>query len=80
MVVTKPRAPALIASSRQTSSPRARFGPHQAERARHRLPQANHVPLADCGHVPMSDDPELVATLILRTTGALQAPDHPGAP
>jgi pimeloyl-ACP methyl ester carboxylesterase len=45
--------------------------PHQAERARHRLPKANHVSLADCGHVPMSDDPELVATLILQTTGAL---------
>ena len=44
--------------------------PHQAERARELLPQARHVPLPGCGHVPMSDDPDLVASLILQTTGA----------
>jgi pimeloyl-ACP methyl ester carboxylesterase len=45
--------------------------PAQARVARERLPQARHVVLAECGHVPMSDDPELVASLILETTGAL---------
>jgi pimeloyl-ACP methyl ester carboxylesterase len=44
--------------------------PSQAERARELLPQARHVPLPGCGHVPMSDDPDLVASLILQTTGA----------
>ena len=47
--------------------------PRQAERARQRLPRARHVLLPDCGHVPMSDDPELVTTLILETTGAAVA-------
>jgi pimeloyl-ACP methyl ester carboxylesterase len=43
--------------------------PRQARRARERLPHARHVPLPGCGHVPMSDDPDLVAQLILETTG-----------
>lgn len=41
--------------------------PHQAQRARERLPDARHVSLPGCGHVPISDDPDLVATLILET-------------
>lgn len=40
--------------------------PHQAEAARRALPAAWHVPLPGCGHVPMTDDPELVANLLLR--------------
>ncbi|WP_246002302.1 alpha/beta fold hydrolase [Allorhizocola rhizosphaerae] len=47
------------------------FRPHQLERARERLPGATHELLPACGHVPMSDAPDLVAGLILRTTGAL---------
>jgi pimeloyl-ACP methyl ester carboxylesterase len=39
--------------------------PRQAERARAALPQARHVPLPGCGHIPMSDDPEGVAALLL---------------
>ncbi|MFC4337825.1 alpha/beta fold hydrolase [Salininema proteolyticum] len=42
----------------------------QAERARERLPEARHVTLSGCGHVPMGDDPEAVAKAILTTTGA----------
>jgi pimeloyl-ACP methyl ester carboxylesterase len=42
----------------------------EAQRARERLPGARHVELPGCGHVPMSDDPELVASIILQTTGA----------
>ena len=39
--------------------------PRQAERARRALPRARHVLLPGCGHLPMSDDPELVARVIL---------------
>lgn len=41
----------------------------QAAVARERLPHADHVDLPGCGHVPMSDDPDLVASVILRTAG-----------
>lgn len=36
----------------------------QSARARERLPAARHVTLAGCGHVPMWDDPGLVADTI----------------
>lgn len=47
------------------------FLPHQLDRARQKLPAARHELLSGCGHVPMSDDPDLVAVTILRTTGAI---------
>ena len=37
----------------------------QAPRARRRLPEARHVTLHGCGHVPTWDDPEQVARAIL---------------
>jgi pimeloyl-ACP methyl ester carboxylesterase len=37
----------------------------QAARARGALPQARHIVLAGCGHVPMSDDPAQVARAII---------------
>lgn len=40
--------------------------PYQARRARATLPGARHVRLPGCGHVPMSDDPDLVAGVLLR--------------
>ena len=40
----------------------------QAAAARRGLPEARHVDLPGSGHVPMSDDPDLVADLILTTT------------
>jgi pimeloyl-ACP methyl ester carboxylesterase len=43
--------------------------PRQAQRARAALPQGRHVPLPGCGHIPMSDDPEGVAALILAGSG-----------
>jgi pimeloyl-ACP methyl ester carboxylesterase len=43
----------------------------QAERARRRLPQARHVTLDGCGHIPTWDDPAQVAQVILETTGAV---------
>jgi pimeloyl-ACP methyl ester carboxylesterase len=42
----------------------------EAARARRVLPDARHVDLPDCGHVPMSDDPDLVARVILDTAAA----------
>ena len=40
--------------------------PYQARVARSALPQASHVTLLGCGHVPMSDDPGRVAEVLLR--------------
>jgi pimeloyl-ACP methyl ester carboxylesterase len=40
--------------------------PYQARQARTALPTAQHIRLPGCGHVPMSDDPELVAGVLLR--------------
>jgi pimeloyl-ACP methyl ester carboxylesterase len=40
--------------------------PYQARQARTALPGARHVRLPGCGHVPMSDDPELVAGVLLK--------------
>lgn len=51
--------------------------PREAERARTRLPRARHVALPGCGHVPMSDNPELVASIIVATTGAATAEPGP---
>jgi pimeloyl-ACP methyl ester carboxylesterase len=39
----------------------------QSKTARQRLPQARHVDLPNCGHVPMSDDPDLIIRLIHQT-------------
>lgn len=41
--------------------------PRQARRAAELLPRARHVWLYRCGHVPMIDEPELVASLIIDT-------------
>jgi pimeloyl-ACP methyl ester carboxylesterase len=39
--------------------------PSQAKVAGRQLPQARHLPLPGCGHVPMTDDPALVAQVLL---------------
>ncbi len=51
----------------------------QAVRAQQRLPGARFVWLQDCGHVPMGDNPELVAKVLLEgsSTPLLEA-DRPG--
>jgi pimeloyl-ACP methyl ester carboxylesterase len=41
----------------------------QAPRARRALPEAKHVTLRGCGHVPMWDDPDQVARAILAAGG-----------
>lgn len=43
---------------------------YQARTAMTLLPAAHHVRLRGCGHVPMSDDPELVADVLLRGSTA----------
>jgi pimeloyl-ACP methyl ester carboxylesterase len=48
--------------------------PRQARRAAEILPEANHVMLDGCGHVPMGDDPEGVAQLILATCAQATVP------
>ena len=47
--------------------------PGQALRARRLLPDAHHVWLHGCGHVPMSDDPDQVARVLLRGSSAAAA-------
>ncbi|MEV7729780.1 alpha/beta fold hydrolase [Streptomyces sp. NPDC087917] len=42
----------------------------QGVRAKHTIPGARLVRLPDCGHVPMNDDPALVARVILDTARA----------
>lgn len=44
--------------------------PRQARRAAELLPRARHVWLHRCGHIPMTDEPERVASLILDTCAA----------
>jgi pimeloyl-ACP methyl ester carboxylesterase len=39
--------------------------PSQARVAQRQLPHARHLPLPGCGHVPMTDDPALVARVLL---------------
>ncbi len=39
--------------------------------AQERLPEARHVALPHCGHVPMVDDPELIVRVIEQTVAAL---------
>jgi pimeloyl-ACP methyl ester carboxylesterase len=47
---------------------------HHAERARELIPGARFMVLEGIGHVPMLDDPQLVADTILACTQAAQAP------
>jgi pimeloyl-ACP methyl ester carboxylesterase len=43
--------------------------PHQAGRAARAIPSARMVTLRGCGHVPMTDDPEQVAQVLLEGSG-----------
>jgi len=45
--------------------------PPQARVAKARLPQARIRPLPGCGHVPMTDNPALVADVLLQGSGRL---------
>ncbi len=48
--------------------------PRQAGRARRALPDARHLTLRGCGHVPTWDDPEQVARVLLEGSRATPAP------
>lgn len=41
---------------------------YQGDRAREQLPAATHLWLQGCGHVPMSDEPSLIADVILQAS------------
>lgn len=45
----------------------------QVQVAKEKLPHARHVRLPGCGHVPMIDDPELVARVVLETVNRAEA-------
>ena len=49
----------------------------QSATAQERLPNARHVALPHCGHVPMIDHPELVVRVIDRTIGETPAGESP---
>ena len=53
--------------------------PWQAKRARAALPQAGHVTLRGCGHLPTWDSPEQVAEAVLATTRSPRPPARAGA-
>ncbi|HZG03724.1 MAG TPA: alpha/beta fold hydrolase [Streptomyces sp.] len=54
--------------------------PRQGVRAKHAIPGARLVRLPGCGHVPMNDDPALVARVILDTVGRPADPAPSAAP
>jgi pimeloyl-ACP methyl ester carboxylesterase len=56
------------------------LGSHQAERVKTVIPSARVVTMPQCGHVPMSDDPDLVISLILQTTRSQAVPDRRTVP
>jgi pimeloyl-ACP methyl ester carboxylesterase len=54
--------------------------PGQARRAAELLPDAHHVPLPGCGHIPMHDEPDLVAQTILQTCALNDTADPASLP
>ena len=53
--------------------------PRQAKRAQAGLPDATHVTLRNCGHLPAWDDPEQVTAAILSATTRSPRPRAPAA-
>lgn len=51
------------------------LSPRQAAVAKAQLPAAHFVQLPGCGHVPMTDAPDLVADVLLRGSGAAGVTD-----
>jgi len=49
------------------------LSPANARVARQRLPRARFMPLPGCGHVPMTDDPERVAKVLLAGSSGVTA-------
>ena len=61
----RPAMPACPTTIAWAQRDRLLIAGRQAPRARRWLPEARHVTLHGCGHVPMWDDPEQVARAIL---------------
>jgi pimeloyl-ACP methyl ester carboxylesterase len=61
----RPSMPACRTTIAWAEKDRLLLAGRQAPRARRWLPEARHVTLHGCGHVPMWDDPEQVAQAIL---------------
>ena len=61
----RPQMPACPTTIAWAQRDRLLLAGRQAPRARRWLPEARHVTLEGCGHVPMWDDPEQVARAIL---------------
>jgi pimeloyl-ACP methyl ester carboxylesterase len=60
----RPRMPACATTIAWAEHDRLLLAGRQAPRARRWLPEARHVTLRGCGHVPMWDDPEQVAQAV----------------
>jgi pimeloyl-ACP methyl ester carboxylesterase len=73
---TPPRVPVTVAWGDRDRI----FPPRQARRAAALLPDARHLSLPDCGHLPMIDDPGLVARTILDTCAVADATRNGNAP
>jgi pimeloyl-ACP methyl ester carboxylesterase len=50
------------------------LSPHEAVVARQRVPHARFIRLPGCGHVPMTDDPALVARVLLLGSSGREVP------
>ena len=61
----RPREPACPTTVAWGERDRLLIYSRQAPRAARRIPRARHVTLRGCGHVPMWDDPEQVARVLL---------------
>lgn len=64
----RPRMPECPTTVAWGERDRLLIASRQAPRAARRLPAARHVRLTGCGHVPMWDDPEQVARVLLETS------------
>ncbi|GAB4003440.1 alpha/beta fold hydrolase [Nocardioides ultimimeridianus] len=53
--------------------------PYQAKRAAAAYPDLEHLMMKDVGHVPMPEDPEMVAKVLLEGSGGIQAALDPQA-
>jgi pimeloyl-ACP methyl ester carboxylesterase len=65
----RPAAPVCPATIAWGEHDRLLLYSRQAPRAERMLPGVRHTTLRGCGHVPMTDDPEQVASAILAATG-----------
>jgi len=70
----RPQVPACPTTVAWGERDRLLIFSRQAPRARRRLPEARHVVLRGCGHVPTWDDPEQVAAVLLSASRPAEAP------